>query len=133
MLSRRDPFAQITRDLFGRPLEAASGFVPRVDIYETDDSVEIEAEVAGVKPSDIKLSVEHNVLTISGERAAAARDDSTTVRRRERVAGRFERSFTLSDRIDATGISAKHQDGILTVTLPKAEALKPREITVAAA
>lgn len=133
MLSHRDPFAQLSREFFGRHAEDPSTYVPRVDIFETQNAIEIEADVAGVKPGDIKLSVDNNVLTISGERVAVSRDDDTTVHRRERIVGRFTRTFALGERIDASLISAKQQDGVLRVTLPKAEALKPREITVAAA
>lgn len=110
---------------------AAASWVPPVDIFEEPDSIRILAEVPGVKPEDVKLSVEGNVLTVQGTKHQTAEEKTDRVHRYERTYGTFERSFTLPSTVDAEKIKASYESGVLTITLPKAEKAKPRQIEVA--
>jgi HSP20 family protein len=105
-------------------------WVPAVDIYETDThEVVIKAELPDVKKEDIGVSVENNVLTLTGERKPeqSKRDQFQRVERRF---GSFSRSFTLPTSVDAGQIAASYKDGVLTIRLPRREEAKPRQITV---
>ncbi len=100
-----------------------SSWLPACDVFEDKDAVRLLAELPGVRPEDVKLSVEHNLLTIRGEKQQQSGD------RRGRV-HRFERSFALPSTIDPDRISASFEHGILTVTIPTAQRARPREIPV---
>jgi HSP20 family protein len=140
--SRRplDPFTNLRRlnsaldEAFGAwPGEEnlpASSWLPACDVFEDKDAVKLLAELPGVRPEDVKLSVENNVLTIRGEKQQQSGDPSGRVHSLERSYGRFERSFTLPSTIDPERISASFEHGILTVTIPKAERARPRDIPV---
>jgi HSP20 family protein len=105
-------------------------WVPAVDIYETDaHEVVIKAELPDVKKEDIGVSVENNVLTLTGERKAE-QTKREQVQRVERRFGSFSRSFTLPTSVDAGQIAASYKDGVLTIRLPRREEAKPRQITV---
>jgi HSP20 family protein len=110
-----------------------SSWYPACDVFEDQDSVKILAELPGVKPEDVKLSLENNVLTIRGEKKQQAEEQTERVHRYERSYGAFERSFALPSTVDPEKISASFQNGILTVTVPKAERARPREIPVSVA
>ena len=110
---------------------AGAAWVPAVDIFEEADSIRILAEVPGVKPEDVKISVEGNVLTINGIKQQVAEERTERVHRYERAYGAFERTFTLPATIDAEKIRASYDHGVLTVTLPKVEKARPRQIQVA--
>jgi HSP20 family protein len=110
-----------------------SAWHPAVDIFEDKDAVKIMAELPGVKPEDVKLSLENNLLTIRGEKKQEAEERNERVHRYERSYGSFERAFVLPSTVDGEKISAEHRDGVLTVTVPKAERARPREIPVRAA
>ena len=84
----------------------------------------------GVRPEDVKLSIENAVLTIRGEKKQVAEEESERVHRYERSYGAFERTFTLPTTVDADRIEARFENGLLTVRLPKVEKAKPREIAV---
>jgi HSP20 family protein len=88
------------------------------------------AEVPGVRPEDVKLSIENNLLTIRGEKKQQAEEKSERVHRYERSYGVFERTFSLPTTVDPERIAASYTNGILTVTIPKAERARPREIPV---
>jgi HSP20 family protein len=109
---------------------AAASWSPAVDVFEQPDSLRIVAELPGVKPEHVKLSVEGNVLTLSGTKEQEAEEKTERVHRYERSYGVFERTFTLPSSIDAGGIKATYKHGVLTVTLPKVEKAKPRQIQV---
>lgn len=121
-------------DAFGdfewRPGEVTSAWMPVVDIVERPEALRIVAEIPGVKPEDVKISVEGNLLTMSGTKEQVAEEQLDKVHRYERTYGSFERSFTLPATVDATAIKATHENGLLTVVLPKVEKAKPREIRV---
>ncbi len=106
-------------------------WLPPVDIVEDKDAVRIAAELPGVKPEDVRISMENTVLTIRGEKRLERREENgDRAHRFERSYGMFERSFTVPGTVDAEHIEAKYEQGVLTVTLPKVERAKPREITV---
>lgn len=109
-----------------------SAWLPPVDVFEQKDAVKIVAELPGVKAEDVRISLENNVLTIRGEKKQTAEEQTERVHRYERCYGVFERAFTVPTTIDAEHISASHEDGVLTVSLPKVERAKPRQITVTA-
>jgi HSP20 family protein len=109
---------------------AAAAWTPPVDIFEQDNEIRIMAELPGVKPEHVKLSVEGNVLTLSGTKEQSAEERTERVHRYERTYGAFERTFTLPTSIDASNIKASYAHGVLTVTLPKVEKAKPRQIQV---
>src|SRR5438445_1771035 len=109
---------------------AGASWVPPVDVFEQADAIRIVAEVPGVKPEDVKISLENSVLTIHGTKQQVAEEGTERVHRYERSYGTFERSFTLPASVDAGNIKADYEHGVLTVTLPKVEKARPRHIDV---
>ncbi|HEV8264773.1 MAG TPA: Hsp20/alpha crystallin family protein [Gemmatimonadales bacterium] len=109
---------------------ATTGWLPLVDIFEEPDAIRLVAEVPGVRPEDVKISVEGNLLTIRGTKEQVAEEKAEKVHRYERTYGAFERTFTLSTSIDSARIKATYNLGVLTITLPKAEIAKPHLIKV---
>jgi HSP20 family protein len=107
-----------------------SAWLPPVDIFEDQDGLKMIAELPGVRPEDVRLSIENGVLTIRGEKKQVAEEESERVHRYERSYGAFERTFTLPTTVDADRIEARCENGLLTVRLPKVEKAKPREIEV---
>jgi HSP20 family protein len=107
-----------------------SSWLPACDVFEDKDAVKIVAEVPGVRPEDVKISLENNLLTIRGEKRQQAEEKTERVHRYERTYGTFERAFSLPTTVDPEKIAAGYANGILTVTIPKAERARPREIPV---
>jgi HSP20 family protein len=106
-------------------------WAPAVDIYETPgNDVVVKAELPEMKREDIKVTFENNVLTIEGERKLAKDVEREQYHRVERHYGAFRRSFTLPASVDAGKVQANYQDGVLTITLPRREETKPRQIQV---
>jgi HSP20 family protein len=103
---------------------------PALDLYEDKDNVFVKVELAGLKKEDIDVSLEDGVLTISGERKSETKAEDAETHRSERFVGHFNRIVTLPSEVKADEVKAVYQDGILTVTLPKAEAAKPKQIEV---
>jgi len=106
-------------------------WIPRVDVNETEKAVAIDVELPGIDKKDVKVEVRDNTLTISGERKSEKKTEDENCCVAERHYGKFERTFSLSDSVNANNISAKYKDGVLTITLPKTEKAIPKEITVA--
>lgn len=119
-------------DAFSRnlPGRVDAGVYPAINITEDPNAFHVSAELPGVKSADLDLNVTANQLTLAGERKIG--DEATDVRyhRREREAGRFSRAIALPGDLNTDSVKAKLVDGILTVTIPKAERAKPRQITV---
>jgi len=111
---------------------ATSAWLPAVDVFEDKESLKIVAELPGLKPEDVKITMENNTLTLRGEKKQVAEEKNERVHRYERSYGSFERSFSLPNTVDAEKAAASFENGVLTITLPKAEKAKPREIAVAA-
>lgn len=109
---------------------AAASWVPAVDIFEEADAIRIVAEIPGVNANDINISLEGNLLTIHGTKQQEAEEKTERVHRYERTYGTFERSFTLPASVEPNDIKANYDNGVLTITLPKTERAKPRQIEV---
>ncbi len=103
---------------------------PALNISEDKENVFVRAEVPGVPPAELDISVEGETLIIKGERKACITDEKTSFHRREIECGRFSRAITLPTRVNVETINAASKNGILTITLPKAEEVKPRQIKV---
>lgn len=103
---------------------------PAVDIKEEADRFLITADLPGVDPKDIEITMDNGILTIKGERQSEAREEKEGYKRIERVSGAFYRRFSLPDTADAERIEATGKDGVLQVTLPKHEKVQPRKIEV---
>ncbi|MGB5192707.1 MAG: Hsp20/alpha crystallin family protein [Polyangiales bacterium] len=133
MLVRWDPFEEMSRlqDHFfsGKGL-SKQAFRVAVDIREENDAFYVDAEVPGLSAEDVKVDVEKNVLTLSGERKVEKEEREGTFRRVERHYGSFSRSFSLPETVDTDSISADLKDGVLELRLPKKEAPTPKQISV---
>ncbi len=114
---------------FARQGQLFGGWSPALDLYQDKDNVVAVVELPGMKKEDIDISLRDGTLTISGERKSQT-SNGEKAERTERYIGRFRRSVTLPTRVDADKISASYREGILTVTLPKAEEAKPKQIEV---
>jgi HSP20 family protein len=104
-------------------------FAP-TDVSEDQNTLRITMELPGVDPNDVRLSLENNVLTIRGEKKQQNEDANERVHRFERTYGMFERTFVLPNTVDPDKIEARYENGVLFVSIPKAERAKPREIRV---
>lgn len=144
-MGRRHPFAEMERmarrmdwltngmrSMPRMPLSISRAF-PAVNIAEDHDNYYVRAELPGVKAEDLKLEVAGQRLAISGERRIASEGEKARCHRREREAGKFTRVIRLPGEVDAAGVNAKLADGVLTVTIGKPEAVKPKKISVNAA
>jgi len=127
LLTTRNNLARFLNEALPEP---SAEWVPPVDILEQADGIRIMAELPGVNPSDVKISVEDNILTIQGAKQQVAEEKTERVHRYERTYGAFERSFTPPPTVDASNIKATYDNGVLTVTLPKVEKAKPQQIQV---
>ena len=114
---------------FGRQSQLFSGWSPALDLYQNNNEVIARIELPGMRKEDIEISLQDGMLTISGERKSDA-PESDKAERSERYVGKFRRSVSLPTQVDANKVTATYRDGILTVTLPKAEEAKPKQIQV---
>lgn len=105
---------------------------PSINVREDSDAFHIEAELPGVDPDHVDISLEDRVLTISGEKRSASSREEESYHVAERSYGRFERSFTLGRTVDADAIEARFDRGVLLITIPKPEEQKPRRIQIRA-
>lgn len=132
------PFYSLQREIdrsfegmFGEQSQPAErGWYPTVDVAENEDAFLIKAESPGVSPEQVKLSMTNNVLTLYGEKRQEQEHKNQIYYRIERTYGTFQRSFTFPSTVDAEKITASYKDGVLTITLPKAEQAKPRQIPI---
>ncbi len=126
-----DDFFASARGITGHDGAAAEGLAwwPAADIAKTDDAWTLIVDLPGLTTDDIDLTIEDKVLTLSGERRA--RHDGVTADRIERVHGRFRRSFNLPGDADAGAVVARFENGVLHITIPKAEAARARKIEIA--
>jgi HSP20 family protein len=129
----REPLSRLFESFFGDPSTedvASRGWVPPVDIQETEDSYRLLAELPGLTRDDIQITLENNVLRLSGERKLEKDVKRESYQRIERTYGAFSRSFSLPHEVNADGVQAAFENGVLTVTVPKAEQSKPRKISI---
>jgi HSP20 family protein len=108
-------------------------WTPAVDVRETKDAFLLTADVPGVNPSDIEVTMENGLLTIRGARQSETTTEQNGYRRIERVGGRFLRRFTLPETANAEAVTAKTTHGVLTLTIPKRAEVQPRRIEIQAA
>ncbi len=106
------------------------GWVPPVDIRETADDYEVVAELPGMTKKDVSVTLEDNVLTISGSREFENNETEGTIHRKERTYGSFTRAFTLPSRADVNKVKATFKNGLLTLRVPKAEEARSRQIEI---
>jgi HSP20 family protein len=133
MLTRFDPFAELNRlqnELFRPDASSRAAWAPAVDISESPEAILVHAELPGIKPEDVKVDVENNVLTLRGERRSETKKDEGTLHRVERFYGSFSRQFLLPRTVDPDKIDAELKDGVLTVRLHKRAEVKARQISV---
>ena len=119
--------------LFEAPLARTSeffGWTPAFDVYEEQDNFVVKAELPGMKKEDINVSLQDGTLIISGERKGETKDEGAEVFRAERYFGKFQRTVSLPATVAVNNVKAEYKDGILTVTLPKSEKAKPKQIEV---
>jgi HSP20 family protein len=125
---------ELNRFFEDRPLSSnlidGGNWTPHVDITECEDSFRVVADIPGVKPEEIEISLHNGVLTIRGERKTDSETEEENFRRRERTRGTFVRQFNLPDSADQETVSAKSNHGVLEVTIPKAKKASPISITV---
>ena len=107
-----------------------AAWMPLVDIVEEPEYIRLVAELPGVKPEEVKIFVEGNLLTIKGTKEQVAEEKAEKVHRYERTYGAFERTFTLPVSVQPEKIKATYENGVLAITLPKVEAAKPHLIKV---
>jgi HSP20 family protein len=115
---------------YGDDTLTSGAWAPAVDIYETPEAVEMTFEIPGVNQKDIKVNIENNLLTVSGERKFEREDRRDNYHRVERNYGAFQRSFTVPSTIDPNRINAVFENGLLRLTLGKRPETQPRAIEV---
>ena len=115
---------------FARAGQLFSGWSPALDLYQSNDNVIAVVELPGMRKEEIEISLHDGTLTVSGERKRKSSSNGEKAERTERYTGTFRRSIAVPTRVDANKVSATYRDGILTVTLPKAEEVKPKQIQV---
>jgi HSP20 family protein len=130
--TRQDQFNRLFNESFrNHPEESAlTTWAPAVDIYETPNELVVKADLPDVNEKDIDVRVENSLLTIRGERKFEKSVSEENFLRVERTYGAFSRSFSLPNTVNAEAIGADYKDGVLTVTLPKREESKPRQVKV---
>jgi len=116
----------------GQWREAFAGVFPLLNVTEDKNNYYVRAELPGISSKDLDISVTGDTLSVSGEKIVQAEDEKAKYHRREREAGSFSRVITLPGQVDTNKVAATSENGILTVTLPKAETAKPKQISVKA-
>src|SRR5215470_7549674 len=139
-LDRWEPFrgsydSQLNRlftDFFGRPTQDQNltPWAPAVDIFEGEYELVVKADLPDIKPEELDIRVENNILTIRGERKFQKKSEEKNYLRVERSYGAFARSFSLANTVNAEAIKADYKDGVLALSIPKREEAKPKQIKV---
>ena len=139
LLMKPEPFSSEINRLFDTLFDTANGngtrsqrWMPAMDLVEADDHFLLKADLPGLAEEDVAIEVQDNVLTVSGERKAEHERKERGWYRLERSFGRFSRSLTLPEGVNADGISASFDKGVLDVRIPKPEERKPRRISIGA-
>ena len=140
-ITRFEPFRGVTtlqdqiNRLFTETFDRSEGgnltpWAPAVDIFETEHELVVKADLPDVKPEDLDIRVENNILTIRGERKFEKKVTEDKYLRVERSYGSFSRSFSLANTVNTEAIKADYKDGVLTLSIPKREEAKPKQIKV---
>jgi len=132
-----DPFEELQREM-GRLFQSFDPFpsprhvrlFPPINLYVAGDEYVLSAQLPGMAPEEVELTVTHETLTLRGERKRTEGVKDDAYRRQERVMGRWSRTINLPDRIDESRVTARFANGVLTARLPRAESAKPRHIIV---
>jgi HSP20 family protein len=132
MMSMRNMMDNMMQDLYERPFGLSEMGFPTVDLVQTEEAVIIKATLPGIKPDDLQLSVTGETLTMRGEIRQEEEYKEATYHIRERNYGTFSRSITLPVQVVSDQAKAEFENGVLTLTLPKAEEIRPKTITVKA-
>ena len=135
MSGLQDRMNRLFDDVWGRGRRGdeefiSGGWVPPVDVRETKETLEISAELPGIDPKAVEVSVEGGVLTLKGSRNFEKAAEGEAYHRVERAYGAFERSFTLPTNVDSERIQAAYRHGVLYLTVPKREEAKPKAIAI---
>ncbi len=120
-----EPLAELVRSR-----QSLGGWAPALDMYEVKDSVIVRAELPGMKKEEIEVSLHDGCLTLSGERKSGQPGEESEAHRSERFFGRFQRTISLPTQVATDKVKAQYKDGVLSITMPKAEEAKPRHIDV---
>ena len=130
--SLQDQINRLFNDVFERPGEESNltSWAPAVDIFETEHDLVVKADLPDVDPKDLDIRVENNMLTIRGERKFEGKGSEDKYLRVERAYGSFSRNFSLASTVNPEAIKADYQNGVLTLTVPKREEAKPKQIKV---
>jgi HSP20 family protein len=130
----REPIARLFENLFngaqGEEEVSNQNWMPPVDIQETEEGYRLLAELPGLTKDDINITLENNVLRLSGERKFERDVKKESFHRVERTYGAFSRAFALPQQVNSEGVQASFENGVLTITVPKAEQAKPRKIAI---
>jgi len=135
-ITRIDPFRELASffenftEPTGKDQLTAGTFVPPVDVYEDEQNLVLKLEIPGLNDEDVNVSVENNTLTVQGERKFEKEEKEENFHRIERRYGTFTRTFTLPQTVDSEALKASYEHGVLTLSLPKKEAAKPKQIKV---
>jgi HSP20 family protein len=134
LLGLQEEMNMLLGDFFGcdtrKDETAFVRWAPRVDIAEENGNYELVADLPGLKKDDIKIEIHDNVLTLKGEKKLQEEKKDKNYRLAERYYGEFVRTFTLPENVNRDGIEAEFKDGVLTLTIPKTEQAKPKQIEV---
>jgi HSP20 family protein len=128
----QDQVNRLFHDVFERQGGESSltAWAPAVDIYESEHELVVKADLPDIDPKDLDIRVENNILTIRGERKFEKKVNEENYLRVERAYGSFARSFTLANTVNSDAIKAEYQNGVLTLSIPKKEEAKPKQIKV---
>jgi len=128
----QDQLNRVLNDMFERAGDESNltSWAPAADIFETEHELVVKADLPDVDPKDLDIRVENNILTIRGERKFEKKVSEDKYLRVERAYGSFSRSFSLANTVNAEAIKADYQNGVLTLTIPKREEAKPKQIKV---
>ena len=133
MMTLREAMDRLFDDAFTRPLgQSGISTMPAIDLYQTADEVVVKASLPGLKAEDVQITITADVLTLRGEFKQEDERKDATYHIREHHSGMFERTLMLPTEVQGDKAKAEFEDGVLTVTLPKAETVKPKTITVKA-
>jgi len=132
MMTLREAMDHLFDDAFTRPFRLSNGFgsVPSVDMYQTDNEIVVKAAIPGVKTDDVQINVTGELLTIKGEVKEKEEVKEKAYHLREQRWGTFERSIALPTEVIADKAKAEFENGVLTITLPKAEEVRPKSINI---
>ena len=130
--SLQEQFNRLFSEAFDRSSEESSitTWAPAVDIFETEHELVVKADLPDIQPEELDIRVENNILTIRGERKFEKQVNENNYLRVERAYGSFSRSFSLANTVNSDAIKAEYKDGVLTLTIPKREEAKPKQIKV---